>query len=116
MSAAVSPARTGDVSASPERSAIEAKLLAYMHPNVPEGSDQRAAFDRAVDEQLAFEARGARGELPDGVDELTIGSYTIRRGEWSGADATPSGICRAALAILFNAGLLRRALPQARKL
>lgn len=98
-----------------ERGAVEARLRAYIHPNVPQDGEQERAFGEAVDAQFAYEsARGAE-ELPAGVTALSIGSYSIRR-EAQTASLLPFGLCSHAWAILYSAGLMQRELPLAKRL
>ena len=98
-----------------ERAAVEERLRAYMHPNRAQTPEQQAALERAVDAQLAFERDGGAG-LPPGVAAMTVGNYSVRLAEPGGAAPSQSNLCPAAWAILFNAGLLKRALPVAQRL
>ena len=98
------------------REHIEERLKAYIHPNAAQTAEQREAFDRAVAAQLAHEAAQDVGELPGNVQSLTIGSYSVTMSEPTGGAYTRATICPAAWAILFNAGLLQRALPVAKRL
>ena len=91
-----------------ERELIEERLRAYIHPNAVETVEQEDAFDSAVDAQLAYEQGGAG--LGPGVASFSIGDFSATM------DAAGSEICSAARAILFNAGLLRRTLPTAKRL
>ena len=99
-----------------ERTYIEARLKAYIHPNVPQTAEQEAAFDEAVTAQLAYEADQDVASLPGSVQSLSIGSYSVTMAEPAGGAYTQATICPAAWAILFNAGLLKRALPTAKRL
>ncbi len=99
-----------------EREQIEARLRAYIHPNTPEGAEQEAAFDDAVDAQLEYEQQGGGEGLPPGVASLSVGNYSVTMAEPGNAAYTQASLCPAAWAILRNAGLLRRALPVAQRL
>lgn len=99
-----------------ERDLIEARLLAYIRPNEPATSEAEAAFADAVDAQLAYEQKSGGAELPPGVESLSIGDYSVRAFEPSGAAYTSASICPVAWAILVNAGLLKRTWPQAQRL
>ena len=99
-----------------EREHIEARLRAYIHPNVPQTAEQEGAFDRAVTAQLAHAAAQDAGELPGNVRSLSIGSYSVTMAEPAGGAYTQATICPAAWAILFNAGLIRHSMPVAKLL
>lgn len=95
------------------RADVEERLRACIHPNEIATDEQRAAFERAVDAQLASEADGEA--LPSGVAALRIGDYSVTMAGRAGPDGS-GGLCSAAWAILFNAGLLRREWPVAKRL
>lgn len=98
-----------------DREQVEARLLAYIRPNEVSTAEERAAFDAAAEAQLAWERRGGE-ELPPGVESLTIGSYSVKRSGDGSAVCSLSSLSPAAWAILTNAGLLRRTLPQAKRI
>ncbi len=83
----------------------QALLQAYIVPNTPVTEAEIAAFSAACGE----EARAlAEADVPENVSMLRIGDYEVHtRGIWR--------ISETARAILENAGLLRRSLPQARR-
>ncbi len=101
-----------------DRERVEERLKAYIHPNLAETLEQQAAFDDAVDAQVEFEATQAKalGDVPGNVQSFSVGNYSVTKAEAEGASYTRATICPAAWAILFNAGLLRRSLPIARRL
>ena len=98
-----------------ERERVAERLRAYIHPNVAETDAQEAAFDAAVDAQLTHEQAWNVGEIPEGVKSFSVGNYSVTLDESADTGAR-GGICPAARAILFNAGLLRRAMPVAKRL
>ena len=99
-----------------ERSLIEERLRAYIHPNAPRTDEQRQAFDAAVDAQLDWESGQDAANLPGNVKSYSIGSYSVTLSEAAGGACAQASVCPGAWAILFNAGLLSRALPAARRL
>ena len=91
------------------REQVEARLRAYIHPNAVETGAQQEAFDEAVDAQLEYEAGGEN--LPGNVKSFSVGSYSVTLGGGAGESLGP-----AARAVLFNAGLLKRSWPTARRM
>ena len=99
-----------------ERERMEERLRAYIYPNVASSKAQIEAFDEAVDAQLTYESEQGGGEIPGNARSYSIGNYSVTLAEAAlGAD-TRATVCPAAWAILFNAGLLRRTLPVAKRL
>lgn len=99
-----------------ERAYIAERLRAYIHPNAADTAEREEAFERAVDAQLAYESANGVEEVPGNVRSFSVGNYSVTLdGSAAGADGQAS-LCPAAWAILFNAGLLRRALPVAKRL
>ena len=98
------------------REHIQERLRAYIHPNTVKTAEQKEAFDHAVDAQLAYEAAHDLGEIPGNVQSFSIGSYSVTLAEQASGADTQATVCPAAWAILFNAGLLRHALPVAKRL
>lgn len=94
---------------------VRERLLAYIHPNVAVTGAQRDALDAAVAYQAAFEAEN--GDYVDaarrGVQRLSVGDYSE---SYFSVPTGGAGICAEARAALFNAGLLRRGLPCARRI
>lgn len=95
---------------------VEARLKAYIAPNAPQTSEQNDAFEQAVEAQAEYES-AAGGGIPEGVQAFSIGDFSATMAGASGG----SGYTRATLsphawAILFNAGLIRHAMPVARRL
>ena len=99
-----------------EREYIEERLRAYIHPNAVETAAQEEAFESAVDAQLAYAAEQEDGEIPGNVQSFSVGNYSVTLAERTGGAYTQESICPAAWAILFNAGLLRRSMPVAKRL
>ena len=99
-----------------ERERIEERLKAYIHPNAVDTAEQEEAFELAVDAQLEYENAHGAGEIPGNVQGYSIGGYSVTLAEPVGGAATRATLCPAAWAILFNAGLLRHAMPVARRL
>ena len=98
-----------------EREYIEERLKAYIHPNAAVTSAQKAAFEEAVDAQFAYEDAPGAAEVPGPVRSYSVGNYSVTLDE-SADTGAQGGIGPAARAILFNAGLLRRAMPVAKRL
>ena len=99
-----------------EREYISERLRAYIQPNAAETAEQEEAFENAVDAQLQYEADQGNEEIPGNVRSFSVGNYSVTLdGAAGGADAQ-ARICPAAWAILFNAGLLKRVLPVAKRL
>ena len=91
---------------------VRERLRARIAPNVPGDEAQALAFERAASAQAAFEAgQGAALEAARrGVRSFSVGGYSESRGEGDG-----DVLCPLARALLFNAGLLRRSVPTARR-
>ena len=98
------------------RALIEARLRAYIHPNIPESEAQQDAFRRAVDAQAEFEAGSQSDPVPGNVKGFSIGNYSVNFENSSGGAYSAATLCPAAYAILFNAGLLSREWPVARRI
>lgn len=97
---------------------VRERLTAYIHPRKPETDEQRAAFELAVQAQTAYEERNEELEMPNGVSSASNNgiSVTFRSDRPATAEYGLATICPAAYAYLFNAGLIRRTLPTARRL
>lgn len=95
--------------------AIRERLAAYIYPNKARTSAQQQAFESAVEAQLEYEESNPAEDLPPNVQSVSVGKYSVtaKAGQ---SEYTRSSICPAAWAFLFNAGLLKRALPVARRL
>ena len=91
---------------------VRARLLALIAPNRPD--DAPEAFEAAVLAQAGYEAD--HGDALDaarrGVRSFSVGGYSESYGDGAARD----GLSPHARALLFNAGLLRRSLPVARRL
>ena len=95
---------------------IRERLCAYIHPNVAASDDEKKAIDNAVEAQLAYEKAQGDAEIPGNVQSFSVGNYSVTLAEPGGGAYTKATICPAAWAILYNAGLLRRKLPVAKRL
>ena len=93
---------------------IRQRLTMLIAPNAPATPAQRAAMDGAVEAQAAYET--AHADAVDarrrGVTGFSVGGYSERYGDGGGGEA----LCPYARALLFNAGLLKRSVPVARRL
>ena len=99
-----------------KRGYITERLKAYIHPNIVKTKEQEKAFKNAVDAQTAYEDAQDIAEIPGNTQSYSIGNYSVTLAEPTGGAYTQVTICPAAWAILYNAGLLRRTLPVARRL
>ena len=95
---------------------IRERLCAYIHPNVAATEDEVKALNNAVDAQLTYEQSQGDAEIPGNVQSFSVGNYSVTLAEPSGGAYTKATICPAAWSILYNAGLLRRTLPVAKRL
>lgn len=95
--------------------AVRERLTAYIHPNKARSKAQIAAFEKAVEAQAEYEKTGEVEVFPSNVQSVSIGKYSVTMKDGQ-SEYTRASICPAAWAILFNAGLLRRTLPVARRL
>lgn len=94
---------------------VEARLRAYIAPNAPQTAAENDAFEQAVEAQAEYES--AAGGVPDGVQSFSIGDFSATMaGGSGGAGYTRSTLSQHAWAILYNAGLIRHAMPVARRL
>ena len=105
-----------DTSLNVGRDSVEERLRAYMWPNRAQTEEEEEALERAIDAQLAYESGGDLANLPAGTAAFSIGNYSVTLREAAGAALTQNNICPAAWAILYNAGLLRRRWPVAKRL
>ena len=97
---------------------VTERLKAYIYPNSPKTPDQGEAFENAVEVQLKYEREYASYAAPDWVaaysnDGMSV-TFDTARG-FNGANPA-RGLCPDAYAYLYNAGLIGRALPIARRL
>lgn len=95
--------------------AVRERLTAYIYPNKARTRAQQDAFEEAVEAQMEYEKSSEAESLPANVQSMTIGKYSVSLKDGQ-SEYTRGSISPAAWAILFNAGLLRRALPVARRL
>lgn len=100
---------------------VEARLTAYIAPNVPRTKAQQDAFNEAVDAQVDYETQleSARIGPPGAVSysESNDGvSVSASYSSGVGSAYTESTLHPYAWALLKNAGLLRKgAIPTARR-
>lgn len=102
----------------PNEDYVRERLTAYIYPNSPKTPSQMEAFENAVEAQMKHEREYASYAAPDGVaaysnDGMSV-TFDTSRG-FNGANPA-RGLCPDAYAYLFNAGLIGRALPMARRL
>ena len=92
---------------------VRERLTARIAPNAPRNEAQISAFEQAVAAQAAFEAGqgDALSVARRGVRSFSVGSYSESYGAGDG-----DVLCPHARALLFNAGLLRRSMPAARRI
>jgi len=94
-----------------ERSLMEARIQAFIFPNDPQTDEEKAAFDKAVEFQIAHEktAMNAVGSasVPQGTKAFKIGNFdmTFEDGTFDGL-LTKKNICPAAYGVLLRTGLL----------
>lgn len=96
---------------------VRARLTAYIAPNRPTTAAQKQAFEEAIDAQVEYEQKSADAQLPDGISTFSIGDFSVSASETQrGAAYTEGSLSSYAWALLKNAGLIRHALPVARRL
>ena len=93
------------------------RLEAYIFPHIPVTSAQKQAFERAVDAQVRFEQENGGAELPAGLNAVSIGDFSVSASSGARTAAyTSETLSPEAWAYLYRAGLLKGAIPQARRL
>ncbi len=96
---------------------VRALLTAYIARNKVKTDAQAEAFENAVAAQMEYmEANAEFLQIPKDVTGFSIGNYSVTRNSDGGAGFTANTICPAAWAYLYNAGLLRREWPIAKRL
>lgn len=96
---------------------VRVRLEAYIWPHAPVTDAQKLAFERAVEAQVRFEQDNGGAELPAGLSAVSIGDFSISAsGGARTAAYTSETLSPEAWAYLYRAGLLRGAIPQARRL
>ena len=97
---------------------VAERLKAYIHPNTIQTAEQEEAFDTAVEYQAEYEASHAEAleAAQRGVQSFSVGNYSETYFTRHTGEYTASTLCPASYAVLFNAGLLRRDMPVARRL
>lgn len=97
---------------------VEARLKAYIAPNAPQTAAENYAFEQAVEAQMEYEERSAEGDaqIPMGVAGYTAGNFSVNYARARSGEFDQFSISPYARAILQTAGLLRHAMPVARRL
>lgn len=97
---------------------VTERLKAYIHPNVAQSEEQETAFQKAVQYQAEYEASHADALdiAQRGVQSFSSGNYSETYFTRQSGEYAASTLCPASYAVLFNAGLLRRDMPVARRL
>ena len=96
---------------------VRVRLEAYIWPHAPVTDAQKLAFEQAVEAQVRFEEKNSEWvSVPSDVQGYSIGNYSVNYSGLRNAGYSQKTICPTAWAYLFNAGLLKGALPQARRL
>ena len=96
---------------------VRVRLEAYILPHIPVTSAQKQAFERAVDAQVRFEQENGGAELPAGLNAVSIGDFSVSASSGARTAAyTSETLSPEAWAYLYRAGLLKGAIPQARRL
>ena len=97
---------------------VTERLKAYIHPNVAQSDEQKEAFLKAVQYQVEYEASHADALdiVQRGVQSFSSGNYSETYFTRKAGEYAASTLCPASYATLFNAGLLRRGMPVARRL
>lgn len=95
---------------------IQERMYAFIFPNEPRSDAEKAAFDKAVDYQIAHEKTIASEyanlnvlqALPDGVSSFTIGTFGMEFGNGykKSSILNKDTICPYAYSVLLRAGLL----------
>lgn len=97
-----------------ELEAMEPRILAFIFPNEPRSDSEKEAFDRAVIAQCAHEYTHAEefGGIPDGVQDYTVGNFSVTFGQVQSLQLSRRTICPTAYGILLTAGLLYRGIER----
>lgn len=97
---------------------VRARLTAYIAPNQPETSAQKAAFEEAVGAQAEYESAQMQG-VPAGAQSYSMSNDGVSVSvtyAGAGAGYSEQTLSPYAWALLKNAGLLRKgAIPTARR-
>lgn len=98
--------------------AVRERLTAYIHPNKARSKAQIAAFENAVEAQVEYEAENPMSSMLEGAVSVSNDGVSVSYASRGGKSAmyTQATISPAAYAFLFNAGLLKSAIPRARRL
>lgn len=94
---------------------VEARLTAYIAPNVPSTNAQKQAFELAVEAQAEYEKE--MSAIPAGMESFKLGDFSAEvKSPAAYAEYTQDTLHPYAWALLYNAGLLRKgAIPTARR-
>lgn len=94
---------------------VEARLTAYIAPNVPRTNAQKQALELAVKVQADYEK--GLSVLPAGMESFKLGDFSAEvKSPAAYAEYTQDTLHPYAWALLYNAGLLRKgAIPTARR-
>ena len=98
--------------------AVRARLTAYIHPNKARTKAQLSAFEEAVEAQVEYEQSNPLGAALEGALSVSNDGISVTYAGQGGKHSmyTQATISPAAYAFLFNAGLLKSAIPRARRL
>lgn len=97
------------------------RMYTYIFPNEPRTDEEKNAFEKAVQYQIAHEKSAsldqsgveAINSLPDGVSSFTIGTFSMDFGDGlkKKTKLDRDTICQYAYSVLLRAGLLYRGVP-----
>lgn len=98
--------------------AVRERLTAYIYPNKARTLAQQDAFEEAVEAQVEYETENPMNSMLSGAVSVSNDGMSVSYASQGGRSAmyTQATVSPAAYAILFNAGLLRSAIPRARRL
>lgn len=95
---------------------VRERLLAYIHPRVPQTKAQEDALDDAVEVQVEYERANGMDSVPANVASVSNDGVSMTFRDSAGASGyTRETISPVAWSILRNAGLIAYALPTARR-
>ena len=97
---------------------VRERLTAYIYPRAPSNDAQNEAFENAVNAQVEYESENETIAAPSGVEAISNDgvSVSFEASRVTGGAYSIHTIAPAAYAYLYNAGLIRHALPVARRL
>lgn len=94
---------------------MQERMKLFIFPNEAETEEEQAAFEQAVQYQIAHEKTllEQHGEIPDGVNSFKIGDFSMTFEVGANRPGlNRNTICAAARSVLLRAGLLYRGLPR----